>query len=157
LDTDNAIATKMAKSCSPLDEARFARYCTDYGAMHILRLRYRCSRTYNLSTYRPGSRQAAVIACSAYSILTLYLSVKLFPFLVRSAGFSCSHARCATDADCSAPQQLNCAACHNTIQHWQLRDLMAYDDETSVIYTACGAKIVAFNLRTKTVCPLRQL
>ena len=49
------------------------------------------------------------------------------------------------------------AACHNTIQHWQLRDLIEYDDATNIIYTACGAKIVGFNLLTRAVRKLSSL
>eukprot|EP00892_Ulva_mutabilis_P003678 jgi/Ulvmu1/1682/UM115_0011.1 len=41
-------------------------------------------------------------------------------------------------------------ACQNTIQHWQLRDLVQYDPRTHTLFTACSRKIVGFNLHTQT-------
>ena len=48
---------------------------------------------------------------------------------------------------------LRCAACQNKVQHWQLRDLVAYDSDTQSLYTVCGGTVFSFSPKTKQVRP----
>ena len=43
------------------------------------------------------------------------------------------------------------AACQNKVQHWQLRDLVAYDADTRRVYTVCGGTVNSFCPKTKKV------
>jgi hypothetical protein len=43
------------------------------------------------------------------------------------------------------------AACQNRVQHWQLRDLVAFDTVANKLYTVCGPNVIQFCPKTKKV------